>query len=105
MIVRCDRNLRRDITLTVLTAGSCLWFGLAWAQEPAKPIASGAANANEFDIIRLKNIPAPDMANTLSQAFAGGNLRLIADPNSNTILVSASPADRIKIRQIVQQLE
>ncbi len=71
----------------------------------AKPAA--APLKPEFRIFKLKNVAATDMARTLQAVFGGTNklIRIVADSQTNSLLVSASDDEAETIKALIQQLD
>ncbi|MDF1677290.1 MAG: secretin N-terminal domain-containing protein [Legionellaceae bacterium] len=70
------------------------------------------SSGNDIDVIPLRNSLAMDVVNTLrdlmsAQVTTGTNqpLTLAADDRSNSVLVSGSKADRIRLRVLIAQLD
>jgi general secretion pathway protein D len=70
-----------------------------------KPLAS------KFELIKLEHASATDMAQVLQSMLQGGHgqgqipLKIAADPRSNSILVAGSPAERLRVRALIEQLD
>ena len=73
----------------------------------------------DFEVLRLKNARADNVARVLDEAFNGGRggkggfgggpamprgerVRVVADPGSNSLLIKASPLDTLTIRRLLE---
>jgi RNA polymerase sigma factor (sigma-70 family) len=63
------------------------------------------ANEGNFEVIRLRNALAPDVAQVLEEAFKGPveRVRIVAEPVTNSVLVRGSPLDIKQIRALVRE--
>jgi hypothetical protein len=120
--------------IATLAIGCLLFVNLAHSEEPSKDKAqakpqpkknqpaTGAKPANvpvdeqaapiEFEIIRLKNANASQAANLLRGPFGGNGgmfgsptIKIIEDPRTNSLLVSAEPKEMIRIRTILTKID
>ncbi|MGH8274057.1 MAG: type II secretion system secretin GspD [Gammaproteobacteria bacterium] len=70
-----------------------------------KPLTS------QFELIKLQYASASDIAQVLSSMLKGNSgqgqipLQIAADPRSNSILVTGSPAERLQVKALVAQLD
>lgn len=78
---------------------------IALAHRLDQPLSSG------FDMIQLQHASATNVAQVLTSMLQGSSghgqlpLKLAADPRTNTILVSGSPAQRLQVKAIVSELD
>lgn len=61
----------------------------------------------DFEIYRLKNVPAEGLAQTLHKLLGddGKSLRIVAEPTSNSLLVRAKPDQANILKAIIQRLD
>lgn len=80
-----------------------------------------AATAGDFEVVRLKNAKAVNAARILDEVFNGtrpgrggttgapavavraDRVRVVADPDTNSLLIQASPLDMLTIRNLLSQ--
>jgi len=78
---------------------------VALARQLDQPLNSGV------DMIKLKYASAANVSQVLSNMLQGSQgqgqipLKIAADPRTNTILVSGSPADRLQVKALISQLD
>jgi hypothetical protein len=82
--------------------------GTAAAQEPTKPSAP-AAEANDFVVVALKYTRALDLSQILQLALnsnrPGAAVRIIADPRTNSILVTGTAAEINQVKDLIRKLD
>jgi general secretion pathway protein D len=66
----------------------------------------------DVDVMPLQNASASDVVRTLNTLYTGGGnmqegraLKVVADERSNSILISGDPAQRLRIRALVAELD
>src|SRR5438105_2274808 len=96
---------RRAAGLIGLVALSGLLVGLAAAQEPTKPAAPDAPKRNDITILRLRNTTATEMVQILQSILSDRHVRIVPEPISNTILVSAPDAELAGIKDLINTLD
>jgi type II secretory pathway component GspD/PulD (secretin) len=62
----------------------------------------------DFQVVRLKNASAVQVAQALDELFNGAKrtkerIRVVADPNTNSLLIKASPIDLVTIRSLLSK--
>src|SRR5207244_2433540 len=83
-----NAKLKRDLTVALNQI----------KELKAAPVADEA----NFEVIHLRNASAVQAQEILVQAFRG-RVRLVADPQTNSLLVSGSLSDVKKVRILVQE--
>jgi hypothetical protein len=63
-------------------------------------------------VYQLKNTSAGDLATTLQQVFTGGgqvkaegDVRVAAEPMTNSLILNVAPADKAKVEKLIQSLD
>jgi type II secretory pathway component GspD/PulD (secretin) len=93
--------------LLLLLAGWGLLPGQAGAEPPP---GAAAPDQQDFHVYRLRHIPAADAARALdellgSPAGRGGRPRVVADPRTNAVLVSAAAPDLAKAEDLLKKMD
>ncbi|MBW3542490.1 MAG: hypothetical protein KY476_19685 [Planctomycetes bacterium] len=80
---------------------------LRLAEELDKPVDPGS----EFQVFRLKNAVASQLATTISNAYPAdrpglaARVTVFADPRTNSLIVRARPADMAEFAMLVQRID
>jgi len=72
-------------------------FGPPRNNPPPKPA--------DINVIRLSHASATDLAKTLSQLFAEQNFKIVADPNTNSLLVHTSPEMLKVLTSVIEKVD
>src|SRR5262249_14907878 len=125
----------KDLPVTITAFGNKLIVtsddpkALALVQELTRLLTQTPEGKGDFEIIKLNNASATDMAKILDEAFNGpkqqtqpqqqfpffnnrfgvqppanptpNTIRVVADPATNSLLVRASPLDMLTIRRLL----
>jgi hypothetical protein len=78
------------------------------AAPAAQPEARREAKPDEFRIYRLKGANAGELAQTLQKLFQGRDekaVRIVADPNTNSLLTAGSPEQQDTVKALIEQLD
>jgi general secretion pathway protein D len=66
----------------------------------------------DVDVMPLQNASAEDVVRTIDQLYQGQanvqegqNVRVVADERSNSVLISGDPAERLRVRALVAELD
>lgn len=92
-----DGGGARPTTLDPLPGSGCVL--LEFKRGPAVPVPVVA----EHHIIRLRNVAAAEVAQTLGEVFDRKRVNIVADPRTNTLLIQGSAADLAAIRALVEK--
>jgi hypothetical protein len=91
-------------------AAACVLLGSAASQEPEKTKpGADAPKPGDFHVIPLRYTKATDVARILQEAYGtkGGEsaVRVVAEPITNQVLVSASPAQLAEIKGVLAKID
>jgi hypothetical protein len=78
------------------------------AAPAAQPEAKREAKPDEFRIYRLKGASAVELAQTLQKLFQGREekaVRIVADPNTNSLLTAGTAEQQDTVRTLIEQLD
>jgi hypothetical protein len=105
----------RILALFALANAACLVPTIVFAQKPPaavkedqKPPLPPATprTDSDFQIIRLKYIPAVDCAKILNELLGTGQqLRIVADPITNSLLLAGTPGQLTTVTQLIIKLD
>ena len=70
--------------------------------DPAKGMQG---RSDDIQIIQLKHISATSMAKTLRELFGSRDVRIIAEQESNSLLIEANPMDVETIRKVLDRVD
>ncbi len=105
---RCPVIPRWPAGVLGLVFASGLLPGPVVAQESRpKPTAPETANASDLRVFELRHMAAEAMVSALQNILGNDptKIRLVADVRTNTVLVSAPPADLARVKDIIQKLD
>jgi Bacterial type II/III secretion system short domain len=104
------------LALSVLASAAGLFAEAGPAQRPPAaveknqkpPAASEAGQAQpDFEVIRLKYTAAVDCAKVITEALGADSarVRIVADPNTNSLLVASTPNQLAVVKRLVAALD
>jgi type II secretory pathway component GspD/PulD (secretin) len=81
---------------------------LAMVQELVRLLTQTRGGDGDFQVVKLKNGNAVQVAQALDELFNGAKrtkerIRVVADPGTNSLLIKASPIDLVTIRSILSK--
>jgi hypothetical protein len=78
------------------------------AAPAAQPEARREARPDEYRIYRLKSASAVELAQTLQKLFQGRDdkaVRVVADPNTNSLLTAGTAEQQDTVKALIEQLD